>query len=67
MHGGDDTFFPLQAVSRKQTAVSHSTPEAELVAADMALRAIGVPSLPLWHTILQREAVCVSSMRTMLL
>ncbi len=34
--GGDDTFFPLQAVSRKQTAVSHSTPEAEIVAAAAA-------------------------------
>ena len=57
--GGEDTFFPLQAVSRNQTAVSHSTPEAEIVAADMALRVIGVPSLPLWDTILQREALCV--------
>jgi hypothetical protein len=57
--GGDDTFFPLQAVSRKQTAVSHSTPEAEIVAADMALRVIGVPCLPLWDTILEREALCV--------
>ncbi len=57
--GGNDTFFPLQAVSRKQSAVSHSTPEAEIVAADTALRMIGVPSLPLWDTILEREALCV--------
>jgi hypothetical protein len=57
--GGDDTFFPLQAVSRKQTAVSHSTTESELVAADTALRVIGIPCLPLWDTILERSAVCL--------
>ena len=57
--GGDDTFLPLQAVSRKQTAVSHSTTESELVAADTALRVIGIPCLPLWDAILEREAVCL--------
>ena len=31
-------FLALTAASKKQTAVSHSTPEAELVAADAALR-----------------------------
>ena len=57
--GGEDTFFPLQAVSRKQTAVSHSTPEAEIVAADLAVRTIGIPCLPLWDTVLGKEVVCV--------
>ena len=31
---GPHTFFPLTASSKKQTAVSHSTPEAEIVAAE---------------------------------
>ena len=38
---GPSSSFPLAAISRKQTAVSHSTPEAELVAADVALRLEG--------------------------
>ena len=33
----------LTAVSKKQTAVSHSTPEAEYIAADHAIRAEGLP------------------------
>ena len=33
------------AASKKQTCVSHSTPEAELVAADFALRSQGLPGL----------------------
>ena len=35
---GRNTFFPLAALSKKQTCVSHSTPEAEIVAADTAIR-----------------------------
>ncbi len=57
--GGPDTFFPIQAISRKQTAVSHSTPEAEIVAADLAVRTIGVPCLSLWNEIFQRDVVCL--------
>jgi hypothetical protein len=41
-------------VSKRQTAVSHSTPEAEIVAADYAMRAEGVPDLSLISTILER-------------
>ena len=44
---GPNSFFPLAAVSKKQTAVSHSTPEAEIVAAAAALRTIGLPALDL--------------------
>ena len=32
--------------------MSHSTPEAELVAFDFAVRVPGLPSLDLWHTLL---------------
>jgi hypothetical protein len=45
----------LNAVSKRQTAVSHSTPEAEIVAADYAMRQEGVPTLALLSTILGRE------------
>ena len=39
-------------MSKKQTAVSHSTPEAEIVSADMAIRSIGIPAMQLWDVIL---------------
>ena len=39
-------------MSKKQSCVSHSTPEAELIAADMAVKSIGIPALQLWETIL---------------
>ena len=51
---GPNTFFPLGAVSKKQTAQSHSTPESEIVAADAAVRTVGIPALDLWETILGR-------------
>ncbi len=44
---GPHSFFPLSGQSKKQTAVSHSTVEAELVAADHAIRMSGLPALPL--------------------
>jgi hypothetical protein len=55
---GPGAFFPIQAFSKKQTAVSHSTPEAEIVAADAAARQIGIPCLELWGQVLGRDMVC---------
>jgi hypothetical protein len=49
------TFFPLTATSKRQTCVSHSTPEAEIVAADHAVRTVGLPGLELWETLLKRK------------
>jgi len=49
---GRNTFYPLAAVSKKQTCVSHSTPEAEIVAADTAIRTVGIPAMQLWDVIL---------------
>jgi hypothetical protein len=46
--------FPLAAQSKKHTAVSHSTVEAEIVAADHAIRMSGLPALPLWERLLDR-------------
>ncbi len=52
---GNNTRFMLGASSRRQTAVSHSTPEAEIVAADAGLRTEALPALPLWEILLKRE------------
>ena len=49
--------FPLAAKSQKQTSVSHSTPEAEIVAANSAVRTIGFPALDLWESVLQRKII----------
>ena len=48
---GPDTRFMLSAISKKQSCVSHSTPEAEIVAADYALRVEGLPILTLWDKV----------------
>ena len=52
---GPNTFFPLAAMSKRQSSVSHSTPEAEVVAASIGIRVIGLPQLDLWDTITKRS------------
>jgi hypothetical protein len=41
---GPNTRMVVNGVSKRQTAVSHSTPKAEIVAADYAMRAEGMPA-----------------------
>ena len=48
---GAMTYFPINGQSKRQECVSHSTPEAEIVAADWALRREAVPSLELWDVL----------------
>ena len=52
---GLNTCFPISGQSKRQTCVSHSTPEAEIVAADFALRLDGLPCLDLWHMLLPHK------------
>lgn len=52
---GGNSFAPLTGISKKQICVSHSTPEAEIVAADHAVRIEGLPALQLWEAILRRR------------
>ena len=52
---GNHSFFPLSGQSKKQTVVSHSTVEAEIVAADHAIKSSGLPALQLWERLLNRE------------
>ena len=54
---GPNIFFPLNGVSKKQTCVSHSTPEAEIVAANAAVRLEGLPVLQLWDIVLERKVI----------
>ena len=48
---GKHTCFPLAGISKRQSCVSHSTPEAELVAASFALRTVGLPAVLLWDRV----------------
>ena len=42
---GPNSYFPLTCVSKKQSCQSHSTPEAEFVAASHGIRAVAIPFL----------------------
>ena len=42
---GPNTYWPIDAFSKKQTATAMSSTEAEVVAANHAVRAQGLPSL----------------------
>ena len=48
---GKHTRFPLAGGGKRQGCVSHSTPEAEFVAADTALRTLELPSISIWKVL----------------
>ena len=52
---GPTSFVPLAGVSKKQTSVSKSTPEAEIVAIDHGMSKHGLPALSLWENLLGRK------------
>ena len=52
---GPSTFFPIAMQSKRQGCVSHSTPEAEIVAADFSLRMMGLPILDLCEVVLRPD------------
>ena len=52
---GPNTFFPLAWLCKKQTAVSRSTTEAEVISLAYSLFAEALPTLQLWCRILGRE------------
>jgi len=50
---GPCTFVPMTWFCKKQTAVSHSSTEAEVLALDAAIRTDGLPTLALLETIIE--------------
>ena len=48
---GSHTFVPISWMCKKQTAVSHSSTESEIVSLDAGLRLDGIPALDLWDLI----------------
>ena len=48
---GSHTFVPISWMCKKQTAVSHSSTESEIISLDTELRLDGLPALELWDLI----------------
>ena len=52
---GSHTFVPISWMCKKQTAVSHSPTESEIISLDTGLRLDGLPALELWDLNVQRS------------
>ena len=48
---GSHTFVPVSWMCKKQTTVSHSSTESEIISLDTGLRLDGLPALELWDLI----------------
>ena len=48
---GSHTFVPISWLCKKQTAVSHSSTESEIISLNAGLRLDGIPALDLWDLI----------------
>ena len=48
---GRNTFVPISWMCKKQTSVSHSSTESEIISLDAGLRLDGLPALELWDLI----------------
>ena len=50
---GSHTFVPISWMCKKQTAVSHSSTESEVISLEAGLRMDGIPALDLWDLVLE--------------
>ena len=50
---GSRTFVPTSWMCKKQTSVSHSSTEAEIISLDAGLRMDGIPALDLWNLVIE--------------
>ena len=50
---GSRTFVPISWMCKKQTSVSHSSTEAEVISLDAGLRMDGIPALDLWDPVIE--------------
>ena len=48
---GSHAFVPISWMCKKQTSVSHSSTESEIISLDAGLRLDGIPALDLWDLI----------------
>ena len=47
------TFVPMSWMCKKQTSVSHSSTQAEIISLDAGLRMDGIPALDLWDLVIE--------------
>ena len=50
---GSHTFVPISWMCKRQTSVSHSSTEAEIISLDAGLRMDGIPALTLWDLVIE--------------
>ena len=50
---GSRTFVPISWMCKKQTSVSHSSTESEIISLDAGLRMDGLPALDLWDVVME--------------
>ena len=50
---GSHTFVPISWMCKKQTSVSHSSTEAEIISLDAGLGMDGLPALTLWDLVIE--------------
>ena len=50
---GSHTIVPLSWMCKKQTSVSHSSTESEIISLDAGLRMDGIPALDLWDLVIE--------------
>ena len=50
---GSHTFVPTSWMCKKQTSVSHSSAEAEIISLDAGFRMDGIPALTLWDLVIE--------------
>ena len=50
---GSHTFVPISWMCKKQTSVSHSAAESEIISLDAGLRMDGIPALDLWDSVIE--------------
>ena len=50
---GSQTFVSISWMCKKQTSVSHSSTEAEVISLDAGLRMDGIPALDLWDLVIE--------------
>ena len=56
---GSHTFVPASWMCKKQTAVSHSSTESEIISLDTGLRLDGLDALELWDLIVSILEACL--------
>ena len=60
---GGHTFVPISWMCKKQTSVSHSSTESEIISLDAGLRMDGFPALDLWDLVLHRSTKQIKQVR----